>query len=197
MKKLFSRLLGGLSMSWGQKPQTAAAAAPIPVLSDTTRSPQTDIAEAIAAYKEPGSKSQRQFVHYVGNFDGMNIEINDQPIKPDQIKHYKGTQLTSEKFAVEVGDTTYVFWNNPGKAQKEIQLGMKNPATDLGDMRGQSMSIHHIESPAFAAGFDDNLALTAALHKRWKPETGTPPAAANQGRENPFPHARPLLAPYA
>lgn len=174
MKKFFSRLWGGLGLhSW---------------LSSTPRdNPDTffgdewaDTTPACATTPDSTVKStppqKQKFVHYLGQFDDLKIEINGQPVQPEQIRHYKGTRLTSEKFAVDVGDTTYVFWNNPCEQQKKIQLNMKtNPATDLGDMRGESFGIHHLESlPGAFDDFDEPAVSTTSVARRdWQPQTGT------------------------
>lgn len=199
MRKFFSRLLGGLGMggllSSFNRPEDNPDTFAGQEWADTkVEAPR--VATPKVSAPEP-QKQTRQFVHYVGNFDGLNIEINDKPIQKEQIKHYNGTALTSEKFAVEVGNTTYVFWNNPGEAQKNIQTNMKNPAIDLGDMRGQTMSIHHIEAPAFANDFDEEP-QARRLRGSWKPETGTaqkPQPAETQ--DSPFKYGHPMFTPMA
>ncbi|QQG35987.1 MAG: hypothetical protein HYS17_10875 [Micavibrio aeruginosavorus] len=189
MKKFFSRLLGGFSLGGllssfvprDDNPDTFAGeewadTKPMkPVAAHPARTP---------AAESPGPA--RQFVHYLGRFDGMNIEINGQPVKPEQITHYKGTKLTCEKFTVDLEDTTYVFWNDPSEQQKKIQTGMKvNTATDLGDMRGQTFGIHHLESiPGTFEDFDEPGANQPSQARRdWQPQTGNAGRSQNAATE--------------
>lgn len=181
MKKFFARLLGGLGVGSlfssfapprDDNPDTFAGnewADTQPVKPIAVHPAQTPLVES--------PKPVRQFVHYLGRFDDMNLEINGQPVKPEQITHYKGTKLTCEKFTVDLEDTTYVFWNNPSEQQKKIQTEMKvNTATDLGDMRGQTFGIHHLES--LPGTFDDIDEPASQARRDWQPQTGNAGKAA-------------------
>ena len=148
--------------------------------------------------RKPGSP-QHGFAHYVGQFDGMNIEINGKSVAPEHIKHYKkgdvhnGVRQSCDKTTVTADDTTHVFWNNPSAVQKRILTENRtNAAIDLGDMSAQSFSIEIIlgdEPGTFTKPLADTIDRQAragmspaaettiifkeaALHpdaKKWKP----------------------------
>ena len=144
MNKLWKALLGSVNILRF----LSSSPAQQPVQKQIDDFPPTDFMDTLQEHRPKASGPQRSFVHYVGHFNDLNIEVNGKAVAAEHIKHYKkgnvhnGIKQTCEKITVEADDTTYVFWNNPSALQKKILTEKNiNPAFNLGDMRAQTFGI--------------------------------------------------------
>lgn len=138
-----------------------------------------------------GDNKGKHFVHYLGHFGGMQLQINEQDVPPEKIRHYPAKTHTCAHFTVDCDDTVYVFWNNPSEAQKKIHasLGEKNIAR-----KGKSSHFDLTEEPdgghyvgkifsIVDSGSDQQIRLDSPLKEAdvapsrmksdWKPEIGS------------------------
>ena len=169
----------------------------------TVSPPQRATAEDFRAAEDAlvaGDNKGKHFVHYLGHFDDMKLQINDQDISENKIRRYPAKQFACEHFTVDHDDTVYVFWNHPSEQQKKIHtdLDEKNTArkgksahcdltamADGGDYTGRSFNIVHVSAekpervPATKMGAD------------WKPETGVAPNESTPRSRKVAPGLRP------
>lgn len=103
---------------------------------------------------------QKKFVHYLGKFSGMQLDINQHSLTmtsnditpADQVDSFKAQgkpvmrfhparHHTCAHFTVEYGDTVYVFWNNPSDTQRAIHNELQRKV----EKRGETSTSTHVD----------------------------------------------------
>jgi hypothetical protein len=103
---------------------------PQPVVTQKMITPLWAQERAASAIRMAAGKieNDKDYVHYLGRFAGMQLEINGTIISRDKMKHYPAEKHTCAHFVVESNNTVYVFWDSPSAAQRKIhaELDQKN-----------------------------------------------------------------------